>query len=573
MAVIYSDYARDRIGWFFGVSGWQLGVLAAAVAPLLWAINARAWPAAGAFLGLWVVVAVVTVVPVRGRSATGWLIAATCYAVGAAVGWTRFRSRAATGAVDDLEQVDLPGVLSGVQIHDGAPHGPAQRRVAVIQNHAARTWAVTAAMTHPGIGMSDAAERGRQGAGLADLLDIASRTELISELLFVVRTVPEDGAERQVWIARHRRPGGPVLSQQVNDELRVALSQASVRTEAFVTVVVPEARIRRAARECGGGLVGRVAVLYGVMGEIEAQLRGAMAMTSLTWLTSPQLAAAVRTGFAPAERAGIIDAAAAHEADPGVAAQVPWAMAGPSGAEALVRHYTHDAWSSVSATLTLPARGAAIGALAPALTPSEPGERRCAAGRLPDPGPLDRRSGQCHLGLGRRHGHPPAGPGRGETACRATPPGRHRARDGRQTRPRQRDEPPLRGRHRHRPGHGADQRVRAAPGCLDPPGRVRPAAVGPGPGRRVRRVLPPAGDQLDPGPTMTTPSSRGRGQGGAGGEGWPACWTTSATSCRLGPPNPSRSRRRACSATHPAEGSAGPGGDGRRRVRRCRRGG
>ncbi|MFZ0158624.1 MAG: SCO6880 family protein, partial [Kineosporiaceae bacterium] len=69
--------------------------------------------------------------------------------------------------------------------------------------------------------------------------------------------------------------------------------------------------------------------------------------------------------------------AAAHDADPGVATGVPWAMAGPCGAEALVRHYTHDAWSSVSATLTLPARGAAIGALAPVLTPSEPGERRC----------------------------------------------------------------------------------------------------------------------------------------------------------------------------------------------------
>ena len=124
MAVIYSDYARDRIGWFFGVSGWQLGVLVVAVVPLLWAVNAGAWLAAGAFLALWLAVLVVTVVPVRGRSATGWLVAATCYAAGTAVGWTRFRSRAATGRVADLDEVDLPGVLAGVQIHDGPPHGP-----------------------------------------------------------------------------------------------------------------------------------------------------------------------------------------------------------------------------------------------------------------------------------------------------------------------------------------------------------------------------------------------------------------------------------------------------------------
>jgi hypothetical protein len=60
----------------------------------------------------------------------------------------------------------------------------------------------------------------------------------------------------------------------------------------------------------------------------------------------------------------------------GVNADVPWAMAGPSGADPAVRHFSHDAWNSISATITLPARGVVMGALAPVLTPSEPGERR-----------------------------------------------------------------------------------------------------------------------------------------------------------------------------------------------------
>ena len=51
-------------------------------------------------------------------------------------------------------------------------------------------------------------------------------------------------------------------------------------------------------------------------------------------------------------------------------------MAGPSGADPVVRHYSHDAWNSVSATIKLPSRGAVMGALAPILTPSESGERR-----------------------------------------------------------------------------------------------------------------------------------------------------------------------------------------------------
>ena len=376
MTVIYSDYSRDKIGWFFGLTGWQLATLTAASLPVFWSLRAGAWLPAALSAGGWALVFAVTVAPVRGRPATGWLAACASFAVGGLAGWTRFRSRAATGRAGDLSEADLPGVLQGVQVHDGPPRGASFTRVAVIQDHAARTWAVTAAVVHPGIGLSGAEERRRQGIGLAELLDLASRTELIDELLFTVRTVPDDGAERDLWMTRHRRPNAPRLARGVNDALRQGLTRACVRTEAFVTVVVPEARIAREARECGGGLEGRARVLYGLMGEVEAQLRAGLSMTAVDWLTSPQLAAACRTGFAPGDRASIIDALASSADDAGVAADVPWALAGPSGADPAARHYSHDAWNSVSATIKLPARGAAMGALAPVLTPSEPGERR-----------------------------------------------------------------------------------------------------------------------------------------------------------------------------------------------------
>ena len=376
MATIYGDYNRDKIGWFFGLSGWQLATLAGAVIPVFWAIQHGAWLSAVLFVLLWVLVVVVTVAPVRGRSATGWLTASTAFAIGGLAGWTRFRSKASTGRSDALAEADLPGVLQGVQIHDGPPQGHSLARIAIIQDHAAKTWAVTAAVVHPGIGLSAAPDRHRQGTGLSELLDLASRTELIDEILFTVRTVPEDGAERDLWMTRHQRANGPALSRQVNDELKTGLARASVRTEAFVTIVIPENRIGREAKECGGGLAGRARVLYGLMGEVEAQLRGGMAMTAVTWLTSPELALACRTGFAPGDRAGIIDAIAQREHDAGVNADVPWAMAGPSAADPVVRHYSHDAWNSASATIKLPVKGAAMGALAPVLTPSEPGERR-----------------------------------------------------------------------------------------------------------------------------------------------------------------------------------------------------
>nr|WP_278258188.1 hypothetical protein [Nocardioides convexus] len=43
-----------------------------------------------------------------------------------------------------------------------------------------------------------------------------------------------------------------------------------------------------------------------------------------------------------------------REKDPNVDADVPWAMAGPSGADATVRHYSHDAWNSVGSTIKPP---------------------------------------------------------------------------------------------------------------------------------------------------------------------------------------------------------------------------
>ncbi|MGJ7442912.1 SCO6880 family protein [Aquipuribacter sp. MA13-6] len=406
MALVFDDYSRDRIGWFFGLNGWQLAVLVLSSLPVFLAVRAEVWSTVLLCALGWLLVLLVTVVPVRGRPATGWLTASLLLSLGRVAGWTRFRAHAAHGAAEDLAAVDLPGVLQGIDVHDGPPRGASLSRVAVIQDHAARTWAVTAAVVHPGLGFADATERAQQAAGLTSLLDLAAHTELIDELLITVRTVPDDGAERDLWMHGHRRPEGPPLARAVNDDLRHALTAASVRTEAWLTLVVPETRMGRVAKQSGGGLDGRARVLYGLMGEVEAQLRGAMAMTEVTWLSSPDLALACRTGFAPGDRAGIVaaraerdhptpgsgwdaspaskgqaqdDAGAAPAAAPvveGVVADVPWAMAGPSGADAAVRHYTHDAWASVSATIKLPDNGAVMGALAPVLTPSEPGERR-----------------------------------------------------------------------------------------------------------------------------------------------------------------------------------------------------
>jgi len=377
-AVRYGAWSRDRQGWFLGLGGGQLITVSVGGAPLLAAMGAQAWLVAVAWLPVWAVVVVLTVVPVRGRPAFRWALDSLHRAFGVVAGWSDWQSQAATGRAPDLAEADLPGVLSGIRTHDGPPTGMLLERPAVVQDNRERTWAVVARVTHAGIGLAETPERAGMGAGLALLLEGAAISELVSVLALQVRTVPDDGAERAAWQRRHLRADAPWLALAVNEQLGELMVQAGVRHETFVTVVVPEARIGRHAKEAGGGVDGRARVLYGVMGEVEAALRGAFGASAVQWLDTPALAAAVRTGFAPGDRAGLVAAGLAAADDPGVAAVLPMGAAGPSSAPAAeVRHYAHDAWNTATATVLLPDKGAVMGALAPVLTPTSPGERRC----------------------------------------------------------------------------------------------------------------------------------------------------------------------------------------------------
>src|SRR3546814_11877994 len=131
------------------------------------------------------------------------------YAVGGLFGWTSFRAKATQGRGDDLDTPDLPGVLQGVQIHDGPPHGSQLQRVANIEDHALKTWAVTASIVHPGTGMKDTEERDRHRQATAGLIAGAGRTEKAHELLLMVPTLPDDGAQQRRLVHRTRPPNPP----------------------------------------------------------------------------------------------------------------------------------------------------------------------------------------------------------------------------------------------------------------------------------------------------------------------------------------------------------------------------
>jgi hypothetical protein len=375
--VRYGAWSKDKQGWFLGLSGGAWVTILLAGLPLLLAVNQHAWAFAALWVPVWAVVIVLVAVPVRGRPAIRWAKDSLTRSFGVVMRWSDWQSKAAGGTVEKFDDADLPGVLSGIRTHDGPPFGPLMARPAIVADNRERTWAVVARITHPGIGLCEVGARIRMGNGLSELLEGAATGALVSLAALQVRTVPDDGAERTAWQHRNLRRDAPPLALAVDAELSQVMVQAGVRHEAFFTVVVPEQRIAKQAKEAGGGIDGRARVLYGVMAEIEARLMGPVGGTSVSWLDSPALAAAIRTGFAPADRALLTSAAIAAQSDPNVAAGLPLAAAGPTSTpNPDARYYSHDAWQSVTCTILLPDKGAVMGALAPVFTPTTAGERR-----------------------------------------------------------------------------------------------------------------------------------------------------------------------------------------------------
>jgi hypothetical protein len=240
MTVYGASATRGQHGWFLGLTGPQLTVLLTAAAPVWLAMAVGRW------------IALLTTVPIRGWSAAQWLGVLTRHTVGTARGWTTWHARAATSSHEQPDdgdpQADLPGILAGVRLHDGPPLTGRLERPALIQNLAARTWAMTARLHHPGIGMADETARLLMGAGLAELLESCTAGGQVHHLALQIRTVPDDGSQRHDWVESHRQPDEPDLSADLHGSLDHSLHAAAVRTEAFLTIVCTEHAIGRDAK-------------------------------------------------------------------------------------------------------------------------------------------------------------------------------------------------------------------------------------------------------------------------------------------------------------------------------------
>ena len=374
---LYSGWRREKFGPFAGLSGRQAAAVAISWIPPLAAVGRSHWGSALQLGVVSVLVSALVIVPVHQRPAVKWLWDAMLFAAGHALGWAEFRARAATSAGSQarLDEPDLPGVAAALKFHDGPAIG-ALPSVCVIQDPRAGRWSATAAIVHPGLGNADGAMRELYAAHLGGMLAAAAATEEICRISIQIRTVPDDGAERAAWVGDHRSPRAPAVVVAVTDQLESLMASTAVRHEVFVTVAVAEAKVRRAAREAGGGVEGRARVLYRHLQEVEQRLRG-LGATSVCWLSTRELAATIRTGYNPGDALTL--QRAFQEATRGRMTTLGPRIgaAGPSAAlPPTPRAYTHDASTTVSYALLFPELATKVGSLTRMLAVGCSGERR-----------------------------------------------------------------------------------------------------------------------------------------------------------------------------------------------------
>ena len=100
---------RERTGWVLGVTPLQAAGCVVLAAPILVALAAGDWAQTLLWLAVDGPLAVLVVVPVRGRPALRWLADLLLFQVGVVTRWSVWQSRAAAGNPGPASEPDLPG--------------------------------------------------------------------------------------------------------------------------------------------------------------------------------------------------------------------------------------------------------------------------------------------------------------------------------------------------------------------------------------------------------------------------------------------------------------------------------
>lgn len=314
---LYGGWRRVRSLGIAGLDGRQtLLLVVAVVVPLVIALL-RGLAAALWALPLSAVVAIASVVMVRG-----------VWVVDLIVAWARFTAARLRGQTAYRAQLwasyprrwDLPGVLAPTRLLD--VHDPGRGRVGVVWNQRGGLMSATYLLSPTGALLADQDTVNYQVQAWGQVLASLADETAISHAAVTVELTPALSSHLPQHVADRIDPSAPALARQVMGEVVAAAPTSTTRIRARMTVSVDTAKAR--------DLDSAVTETLRSMGGLALSTAG---VDVLARASADDLAQIVRTAFDPASEQVV---------DPDAWAQVQWPDAGPVAAQEEWSYYVHD---------------------------------------------------------------------------------------------------------------------------------------------------------------------------------------------------------------------------------------
>ena len=292
-------------------------------------------------IALSLVAAVSAFVPIQGRTAGEWAPVLARWFVSNLMGRRFVVSQPVWGfVVGDDAQPEMPRSLRGVTIL-AHPVPGSDVALGVVKDRRAGTFTGILSVKGRSFALLDGLEKERRLSAWAGILaGLARDSGVVHRLQWVERAVPDPGDELGAYLKDNISV--PIDSLIARSYLEVvdAAGPVTQHHETFVALQIDASRSGRAIKAAGGGDDGACEVLRRELTALATKLTASE--VAVEGALTPRLAArAIRTGFEPSSRPGLVGISARSTERVGTSV----ANAGPMSAEASWSAYrSNDAW-------------------------------------------------------------------------------------------------------------------------------------------------------------------------------------------------------------------------------------
>ncbi|MFJ2739653.1 SCO6880 family protein [Streptomyces sp. NPDC087440] len=284
---------RSRRGIILGLSLAQLLLVSAALALLLLTVLTTGLLGSLVLTPLWAAVVALVAIRRHGRSLIDWAPIVLRYAQRRRSGQTLWLARPVSRPRQD-GLLHLPGTAASLSV---VTPGDSVNGAAAVHDPHHQTLTAVARVTSRAFALLDPAVQNHHVNSWGRALAGIARSGHVATVQVLERTVPDSGDTLTRHWAQHGQPQTPVAGE-IYAELVASAGPAAAPHETYLAIALDLRAAKRLIAQAGGGLPGAFTVMEQTTAAISQAARNA-GLTVTGWLTSREIAAALRTAYDP----------------------------------------------------------------------------------------------------------------------------------------------------------------------------------------------------------------------------------------------------------------------------------